>query len=70
MIGLILRLSRGYLLTPWRNPYLLWRIETYSGIEASSITPRVFWRFVWDNRRSLLRYLRWGADQRHHFLSK
>jgi len=69
MIGLLLGLSKGYLFTPWRSPYLLWRVETYSGIEASSITPAIFWKFVWDNKRSLLRYVRWGAEQRAKFLA-
>ncbi len=68
MIGLLLSMSRGYLLTPWKSPYLRWRIETYSGIEADSITAKVFWSFVWENRKSLFRYVSWGAEQRRKFL--
>lgn len=68
MIGLLLSMSRGYWLMPWKSPYLRWRIETYSGIEADSITPKVFWSFVWANRKSLWRYVRWGAEQRRKFL--
>ena len=52
--------SRGYRLTPWRSPYLLWRIETYSGLHADQIGFREFWGFVWRNRRNLLRFLRWA----------
>jgi hypothetical protein len=55
------RLSKGYRLAPWKSPYLRWRIETWSGIEADSITPRQFLRFTWDNRADLMRYLRWAA---------
>jgi hypothetical protein len=56
------RLSRGYRLRPWRSPYLKWRIETYSGIEAGRITCRQFWEFTWKRRRELLRYLHWAAE--------
>jgi hypothetical protein len=54
--------TRGYRLRPWRSPYLKWRIETYSGTPAEAVTFEVFWRFVWRERRSLWRFLRWGAD--------
>lgn len=53
------RASRGNRLTPWRSPYLRWRIETYWGLKAESITPRVFWRFLWANRAEMVRFLRW-----------
>ncbi len=29
--------TRGHRLTPWRSPYLRWRIETYTGIKMQSI---------------------------------
>lgn len=51
--------SAGYRLRAWKSPYLRWRIETYSGMPAESIGFREFWRFVWAERKSLLRYLRW-----------
>jgi hypothetical protein len=54
-------LARGYRLTPWKSPYLRWRIETYSGIHADSITPWVFFRFAWAHRRELIRYLLWAG---------
>jgi len=44
---------------PWRSPYLRWRIETFSGIHADEIDFRSFWRFVWQNRRALVRFLQW-----------
>ena len=55
------RLAKGYRLTPWRSPYLRWRIETYSGLHADSITPKDFWRYCWTNRKQLWRYLGWAA---------
>lgn len=51
--------TRGYRLHPWNSPYLRWRIETYSGIPADSISRDSFFRFVWSERRSLWQYLRW-----------
>ncbi|MBV8866421.1 MAG: hypothetical protein JO210_13595 [Acidobacteriaceae bacterium] len=51
--------SRGYRLRPWQSPYLRWRIETYSGIPAESITPKMFLQFIWSERASLGQYLRW-----------
>jgi hypothetical protein len=60
MIRLAWRLAKGYRLRPWRSPYLRWRIETWSGIEAAKITPAVFLRFTWKNRAELIRYLRWA----------
>jgi hypothetical protein len=64
MLRAILRLSKGYRLAPWRSPYLLWRIETYSGLYAERITARDFWTFVRQHPGELLRFLRW-AGQMH-----
>jgi hypothetical protein len=55
------RLAKGYRLAPWKSPYLRWRIETWSGMEADTITPSVFLKFVWTHRRDLRRYLEWTA---------
>lgn len=56
--------SRGYRLRPWASPYLRWRIETYAGIPAESLSPGAFWRFMWTRRDSMLRYLRWTGRMR------
>jgi hypothetical protein len=56
--------TRGYRLTPWRSPYLCWRIETYAGIPAESVTRAVFFQFVWRERVSLWQYLRWVQQMR------
>jgi hypothetical protein len=60
MFRFLWKASRGYRLTPWRSPYLRWRIETYSGLHADKIDFLVFWRFVGKNKRELLRFLRWS----------
>jgi hypothetical protein len=60
-IKALFRLSRGYRLRPWRSPYLRWRIETWSGLDAAGITARMFFDFSWQHRSDLLRYLRWAG---------
>jgi hypothetical protein len=53
--------TRGHRLTPWRSPYLRWRIETYQGLHAELIDFRTFWSFTWKSRTELLRFLRWAS---------
>jgi hypothetical protein len=57
--------TRGYRLRPWRSPYLRWRIETYSGIPAESITAQSFFQFVWSERIALWQYLLWVRRMSH-----
>ncbi|MBV9081471.1 MAG: hypothetical protein JOZ62_02245 [Acidobacteriaceae bacterium] len=59
MLSSFWAVSRGYRLRPWRSPYLRWRIETYSGIPAESLTPYSFMRFLFKQRRALLEHQRW-----------
>ena len=66
MIGYLWTASRGYRLTPWRSPYLKWRIETYWGLHAEEIGFKEFWRFVWRRRGDLLRFLLWTERFRVH----
>jgi len=61
MFRVLWQLTRGYHLTPWKSPYLRWRIETYSGMDARGITFAAFWLFAWRERSNLTRYLRWAA---------
>ena len=58
-----LRLTKGYRLHFWDSPYLKWRVETWSGIEAESLTKHQFLAFTWQHRVELLRYLRWAANR-------
>jgi hypothetical protein len=64
MIRALWRLTKGYRLTPWRSPYLRWRIETYSGIPAADVDFKTFWRFSWRQRQEFIRYLRWARRLR------
>jgi hypothetical protein len=60
VIRFLWKATRGYRLSPWRSPYLRWRIETYSGLHADRIGFGDFWRFVWANRKELRRFLDWA----------
>ncbi|MGA2132872.1 MAG: hypothetical protein ABSH50_11315 [Bryobacteraceae bacterium] len=61
MLPILWRLTRGYRLTPWRSPYLRWRMETYWGLHADEIGFGEFWRFAWQRRADLRRYVRWAS---------
>lgn len=57
--------TRGHRLTPWRSPYVRWRVETYSGKHAESLTARDIFHFVWISKWELLDFLFWtGRVQR------
>ena len=57
--------TRGYRLRPWRSPYLRWRIETYSGKRAETLTAGSVLSFLWATRWELLSFLHWtGTVQR------
>jgi hypothetical protein len=51
--------TRGHRLAPWRSEYLRWRIETYSGQRAETLTPKKVLGFVWASRWELLSFLAW-----------
>jgi hypothetical protein len=59
-IRLFWRLSCGYRFTPWRSPYLRWRMETYWGLHADHIGFAEFWKFMWVHRAETLRYISWA----------
>jgi len=59
MLRFIWTALRGYRLRPWQSPYLRWRIETYSGLPAESITAASFFQFLWVERKSLWHYWMW-----------
>ena len=51
--------TRGHRLAPWRSEFLRWRVETYSGKPAESLTFRNIFGFMWDSRWELLSFLAW-----------
>lgn len=58
-IRFIWNATRGHRLRPWRSDYLKWRIETYSGIKAETLTARDIALFLWRQRSQLLHFLIW-----------
>jgi hypothetical protein len=61
MFGVLWQLTKGYRLTPWRSPYLRWRLETYTGAHAEEIDFQRFFQLSWQYRKEFLRYLRWAS---------
>jgi hypothetical protein len=51
--------TRGNRLTPWKSPYLRWRVETFSGQKSETLTARSVLGFFWASRWELLRFLIW-----------
>lgn len=58
--------GRGYRLTPWRSPYLRWRIETYCGIRMKDVGFLEFFGFLWRERTNLARFLKWTAEMERY----
>ena len=54
--------TRGHRLTPWRSEYLRWRVETYSGQRAETLTARKMLDFVWESKWELLSFLFWTGE--------
>lgn len=64
MLRHLWQMTRGYRLRPWKSPYLLWRVETWSGIHADRIGFKEFLEFSWSARKDLIRYLHWADRMR------
>lgn len=63
--------GRGWRLRPWRSPYLRWRVETFTGIEAERVGAREMLRVIWRYRGRLLAFLWWcGSMERWRRLSR
>ena len=54
MLRFLWNSTRGHRIAPWRSPYLLWRIETYTGVKMTQIGFLEFWGFLWTERRELV----------------
>jgi len=51
--------TRGHRLAPWRSEYLRWRVETYSGMSAETLTAGKIFAFMWASKWELLSFLFW-----------
>jgi hypothetical protein len=54
--------TRGHRLAPWRSEYLRWRVETYSGQRAETLTAGRIISFMWASRWELLSFLMWTGQ--------
>jgi hypothetical protein len=64
-IRFIWNATRGHRLAPWRSDYVRWRVETYSGQRAETVTARSMLDFAWASRWELMKYLVWIARLDH-----
>ena len=62
MLRFLWNSTRGHRIAPWRSPYLLWRIETFTGVKMTQIGFLEFWEFLWIERTSLWRFLKWTVE--------
>ena len=51
--------TRGHRLAFWRSEYMRWRVETYSGKRAETLTILDILVFFWNSRWVFLAYLAW-----------
>jgi hypothetical protein len=54
--------TRGHRLAPWRSEFIRWRVETYSGKRAETLTAKDVMGFVWNERWDLLSFLAWTGE--------
>jgi hypothetical protein len=70
MLRFLWNATRGHRLTPWRSPYLLWRVETYCGVKMQQIGFLEFWEFMWRERSNLWRFLKWTSEVQRYITPK
>jgi len=54
--------TAGYRFMPWRSPYLRWRVETFTGKPAGTLTLRDFLQLGWAERRQMSRFFLWTGE--------
>ena len=55
---------KGHRLTPWRSPYLRWRVETFTGKPAGSLKLADFIALFKAERKQMGSYLGWLGEMR------
>ena len=51
--------TRGHRLAFWRSDFLRWRVETFTGKQAESLTTKDIFLFLWKTRWEFFSYLAW-----------
>ena len=54
--------SAGHRLRPWRSEYLRWRVETFTGKPAATLTMRDFVQLALSERRQMGRFFLWSGE--------
>ena len=49
-------------MSPWRSPFLRWRIATFTSKKAETLTTKDIFVFLWEMRWELIKYLAWTAE--------
>ena len=62
--------TRGHRLAPWRSEFLRWRVETYSGKRAETLTAKSVLGFLWATRWELVSFLRWTGTMQQEARKK
>jgi hypothetical protein len=57
-------ISKGHRLTPWKSPYIQWRMETFFGRDAADLTAGKFFALMWRERARMESFLNWVSAQR------
>ena len=57
-------ISKGHRLTPWKSPYIQWRMETFFGPDAAELTAGRFVALLWRERARMESFLNWVGVQR------
>jgi hypothetical protein len=57
-------ISKGHRLTPWKSPYIRWRMETFFGRNAADLTAGRFVALMWRERARMKSFLNWVSAQR------
>lgn len=54
--------TRGHRLRPWRSEFVRWRVETFSGKPAETLTAKDVLAFFWQTRWELISFLAWTGQ--------
>ncbi|HVZ83750.1 MAG TPA: hypothetical protein VG893_08745 [Terracidiphilus sp.] len=54
--------TRGHRFRPWRSEFVRWRVETFSGKPAETLTAKDVLAFFWQTRWELLSFLAWTGQ--------
>ncbi|MGB6265324.1 MAG: hypothetical protein WA875_15055 [Candidatus Acidiferrales bacterium] len=57
-------ISKGHRFSPWKSPYIQWRLETFFGKDAAALDARKFFALLWRERARMASFLAWVGQSR------